>query len=882
MVRGATTTFAKLFPLITQEDMPVGPVPIAIYTTETNVAGFNLEVATGNAQVLTANGISVEGGGTNWTLRLVPVENSSGTSTLSLTLSDGTRGLATSRMAFTVLAVNDPPILGPIADLSATLGEVIPLIALPIRDPDQVGTPAYSYRFSSSNPGLVDPAGMRVEVGVTNYLSLRATVGRVGSTTLQVAVSPSTNAGAPTSVQSFVFTQRPALFAGGSGSLSSVGSGPSVTADFGGTSRFMTWTPRLGMSEPTYYDNGTDTVAAVDRDAQAAVADFNGDGRPDLVLVGLARRVVQVWINDCTATSNRFRLQSSITNLTLTTSFAVADFDRDGDPDLMIVDTNIGLLRFYENRGEGREFRRHEIRVSSVLAQISAGDFDGDGWPDLLAWRSGAVLSDRAGGAQVLRNTGRGGFEPWSMPFRIGDAPAVANAVGGQAGSADFDGDGRLDVWLTYTILSRPMLGVYLNRGDGQFELIQQRSIGPDNSNANTAVRAAVVAGDFDGDGWADLLCHDQTVQGQPGGNAKLRIQTSFLKNRGGGVFGEGSYGLPDPVGQGWLSVADLNGDGSLDALMSRTVGTTLAFTNRAAGVNMLPHAPTRLRGVFDGQQLWLDWQASRDGNQTGALTYEVRIGTAPGRGDIMSAMADPDTGRRLAWQPGNAGFNTSVILTPSKERLAGVERVYWSVQAVDASLAGSGFASEETVYLSPDLALVEPPVILPLANLAMGTNSAVEASIYFGDNRTPARLVQIQVRLDRPDLLDVVAGTRTADGVPSLVVTLSRKTSDAGVVLVTVSAIDSDGNVATRDFQVTLATQSTGPTGQNIGLLRYEVTADRRVLLVPASTGTESFYESSEDLVQWTPVAADAFPGPDGLIVNPAGVRRFFRQRVP
>jgi hypothetical protein len=90
-----------------------------------------------------------------------------------------------------------------------------------------------------------------------------------------------------------------------------------------------------------------------------------------------------------------------------------------------------------------------------------------------------------------------------------------------------------------------------------------------------------------------------------------------------------------------------------------------------------------------------LRWQPAADAEQTNALTYNLRMGTAPGSNDVWSAEALPD-GRKLVPGHGNLGWRTNLILGG----LIPGRTYYWSVQAVDASFAGGPFAPEQSFLL--------------------------------------------------------------------------------------------------------------------------------------------------------------------------------------
>ena len=88
-----------------------------------------------------------------------------------------------------------------------------------------------------------------------------------------------------------------------------------------------------------------------------------------------------------------------------------------------------------------------------------------------------------------------------------------------------------------------------------------------------------------------------------------------------------------------------------------------------------------------------------------------LRVGTAPGSNDVMSAQAGADGKRRVA-EMGNVQLGTNAWLTG----LQPGQIYYWSVQAVDAAYAGSPFAAEQSFAFLPP-----PPVITAAQRLGSG-----------------------------------------------------------------------------------------------------------------------------------------------------------------
>ncbi len=174
-----------------------------------------------------------------------------------------------------------------------------------------------------------------------------------------------------------------------------------------------------------------------------ALGDLDGDGDLDL-LIGNWRDVVQYWRNDGGPAVTRWVLaDTALVRITRgsNTTPALADFDGDGDLDL-VVGESAGTLNYYRNDGT-RDAPRFTL-VSDEWEALdvgrrsapSAGDLDGDGDLDLI------VGSEED--AVVLRNIGtrrapRFERDP-ALAARLALPPYAAAAV------VDVDGDGLMDV----------------------------------------------------------------------------------------------------------------------------------------------------------------------------------------------------------------------------------------------------------------------------------------------------------------------------------------------------------------------------------------------------------------------------------------------------
>jgi hypothetical protein len=114
---------------------------------------------------------------------------------------------------------------------------------------------------------------------------------------------------------------------------------------------------------------------------------------------------------------------------------------------------------------------------------------------------------------------------------------------------------------------------------------------------------------------------------------------------------------------------------------------------------------------------LVLRWDPSSDAETPQAgLTYNVRVGTTPGGGDIVPPASLP-SGYRQIVKPGNAGQATLARLT----NLAPGETYYWAVQAIDHSYAGSAFSEEQAVVFNPEGVSADAGADLPVTFVIQG-----------------------------------------------------------------------------------------------------------------------------------------------------------------
>ncbi len=268
-----------------------------------------------------------------------------------------------------------------------------------------------------------------------------------------------------------------------------------------------------------------------------AVLDFDNDGWTDLAIgsggngIGdilrkapggrrliLYRNLGNGRFEDVTA-------RSGLENPYWTTGLNAADFDGDGDTDLLV--TNIGADLLFRNNGDGTftetGARAGLSRQAAWHTGSSFGDYDGDGDLDLyiagyvslkaLSWKDAPPVCDYrgmpafcgplnlAGEPDVLyRNNGDGTFTDVTTEAGVAD---TALRYGFGALFEDLDGDGRTDLFVTNDSGANYF---YRNRGGGRFEESALAAGLAYNADGKSQANMGIAAGDIDNDGDTDLL----------------------------------------------------------------------------------------------------------------------------------------------------------------------------------------------------------------------------------------------------------------------------------------------------------------------------------------------------------------------------------------
>ncbi len=339
-----------------------------------------------------------------------------------------------------------------------------------------------------------------------------------------------------------------------------------------------------------------------------AIADFNNDGDQDLVVASLVGNSLEVYYGNGDGS-----LSPPLSHTTNTPYHVFChDLDEDGNVDLVSsnsVDSSFSVL-MGDGTGHFSEVVTHDVGGSPMAAV--AGDFDEDGTVDL------AIANFGLGVIQVADGDGSGGFAAATTVALMEAASFVV--------TLDLNQDQHLD--LVVTSGNQSSFGIFFGDGSGGFAIYQHIDIGVDDSLWDVAVR------DVNGDLLLDLVipCPNQDLivvyEGSPfGGVSDAQMFSAGITpeaielldvdgdghsdavtaNSASGDLcvnvGNSSGQFASPVGSvigvstSSLSFGDLDNDGRDDFVVANDTGFVQVVLNKSISIDVTQF----VRGDSDG-----------------------------------------------------------------------------------------------------------------------------------------------------------------------------------------------------------------------------------------------------------------------------------------
>jgi len=424
------------------------------------------------------------------------------------------------------------------------------------------------------------------------------------------------------------------------------------------------------------------------------LADFNGDGKPDLA-TETEDNTVSVLLNKG---GGKFGAAANYAIGYNPFDLVAGDFNGDGKLDLAA--TNYGENTISVLLGNGNGTFQTQVKYAAGLIPVGlvAGDFTGSGILDLATNDYGIESMS------VLLGNGNGTFQPPAGYPISPDSQWIA--------TGHFNGDGKLDIVVTTSYESSAL--VMLGNGDGTFQSPVGYPVGD--------YPYGVVVGDFNHDGKADLAVanfDDSTV--------------SILLGNGDGTF---QPQIVYPTG-GYpilVSASDFNGDGNLDLAVSNIIcfnlpcaqGTVSLLFGNGDGT-FQPHVDYGQFGIFT------EGLASGDLNGDGGVDLAVANGGLSGNSGMIAVQLNLSV---IAVFPNAVNFGTEKVGVKSSPQTISI-----------ANPSGTPITISKPKISGADASDFAETTTCPLTPKTLAPGAECSISVTFDPKATGARSAKLSVK---------------------------------------------------------------------------------------------------------------------------------------
>ena len=592
--------------------------------------------------------------------------------------------------------------------------------------------------------------------------------------------------------------------------------------------------------------------------SSVAVADVNGDGKPDIVTVSgeggpNGDGLVDVLLGNGDGTFKPVRTFDSGGGYP--NSVVVADLNQDGKPDLVVTncgpfdgDTfcptpSRGVLAIFLGNGDGT-FQRPMLYDSggSSPMQAAVADVNLDGKLDVLVANqcADAPVCTAPGGVTVFLGNGDGTLQSASTPWGL---------FAGSMAVADVNADGRPDLLVT----AIDGVDVLLGNGDGSFQ--------PPVDYRVPGLLAAygLAVADFNHDGRPDVVA--------AGIDRSNRGRVGVLFGDGDGTFTPGAnYNTSGRVVLA-VAVADVNGDGHPDLIVGNCTSTCVS-EDGSIGVLVGTGDGFRPAALYDSglTSAWSVAVADLNGdgkpdvvvghwftNSVSVLINQTVPFAYPTSTSVASSLNPSVYGQKVTW---TATVTKSGAVAPT-----GKVRFTWGSSTLGTvSLNSSGVATLTRSKLNADAYPLTAVYLGDASNLCstspvlnqIVTQSTSSATLTSSPNpSSPGEAVTFTAKISSPTVQATGPVTFTAGKLVLGTVELSNgkatftsSTLATGSTKVTVT-YDGDSNIQGSSASVTQVVQQSVGSGSSSTALTYtenpSTLAETFTATVTSSSGTPS-----------------------------------------
>ena len=400
---------------------------------------------------------------------------------------------------------------------------------------------------------------------------------------------------------------------------------------------------------------------------------------------------------------------------------AVADFNRDGWPDIVAIGQheNNAVLLNCGFSDDGQTIRLKPIYFDNGivdpdtenfdgpnfdLAIVQTADFNRDGWPDIVV---SANNPDRQSTSpywerytEVYLNDGTGtAFRKTQFAKdksrQSGQNPSVAN---GALNVADLNSDGRPDLFL------QGLGGYFANSYWDHTFISYCGSTASFTSPATTTFDRLILQNqnstptgaalfDWDADGHIDIIYQgfsptDDTQTGYIWRNAISGAGGKFGRIMRWAGGSEAATCITDWNGDGTKDIVSTGWNTDPTFLSDEQQGRTLTVTYNGNPAAIKLGRPLNLSTEVEGNKVTLSWEAPASATKT--TTYEVYVKDAAGHilGNCRAFTSGAKNGTRKVEDYGNNGANTTATF------ILPAGTYSWGVQSINSQLIGSPFAT--------------------------------------------------------------------------------------------------------------------------------------------------------------------------------------------